>query len=677
MVMAPDGLHLWMVTLNHTLNAMNIGTKSITIERDLVRDDRRDFRKPFEQPLDPKHSNLIQIVPKRFGEYTIVTYSPVGRQFKFWDVKHADSNPPAVSDAHPDFEFMPPMEDLLGANVWTLECFHAVPPHDRRRKHWKIWMLIRAGARSHIFNVDVELGASKKDLSKSWSNNWAEVSGGPSTTDELRQNVDCPAGAAEQEFPNICTSSVERWIEHIFYPGRFSDDALGTALFVYQKSLGRRGKHLSRYDFTSVSLKDQICEVVGSSSQLELNDSGAVDYESFRRNVVHHWESFYGILRDLQMQREMSLHVAYDLQSETPWVLMADKVSAIRKCCDLELLWHNRDHFSNPGAFTNESILLKELGDSSDSECGQFFDALGRFCSIFPKSARLSFRQNVIADIFSPRLDPLPKRIQQVYTASGFKERITDEDYDKLADSFQGNVKLEELGGELFKKILKLLSAELRGKYQHRQISRYGVRTLVSGSEDTLRLGSEIVFGIALLVIFMACEIHEEDLSPEFDAPDIYARILSKILEHETLSWLAKTPLEDHSTDAAEASDSRARAKTQNLNMLERMFIGEWSDMPTPQGLTLIDALTYWVRAWTFGPSVNDNQPSITPSVMTVLLKNGDLHHASEFLRFLTWSSWSAYVRGRYFLAMGSLEEASHCFTRAAPDLGKYVISQS
>ena len=663
---SPDKHHIWTVCLDHTLRAWNIETGQMTFQMDLGADATRDFDKPLDQLVDPGHSDLLRLLPQQnTDKYTIVTFSPLLRQFQFWIVRDPTDMSLGVEPALPGFKFSPPIEDLVNSPAWTLSTFSVQKPSSRA-KDYRFWLLVHSGSKSHCFSVYFNLAERTKDLAAAWTNNWSEVSLGSIARDQVKSSL-----LENNHFDSLHiipaeSSAVERWTKLIFHPGRFTFATLETALCVYQRRVEPNSPHTPSLSTTSQSLQERICECVGRSVQLGKLPSGEVAYAAYDRNVAGQWEGFFRIAQDLERQRETTLSLAYDPHEKIPWLVMADQIAPVRKLAKVEALYRNSTALARPTKFKPDDDSKLIASSNSDRELGQFLHALEVFRKSFSRLFLKSFKSLLETDSLQESSLPTSDRIQLLYEQSRYDGQVTDEDYNSLTAALDIIGGFDQLSDDNFLATLMILGEKTHGRSQNMSLTTYGERFLSQGTQDTFELGLNILVDLALLVLFMAVELEEDDLPAAFDSSRIYEGITSKTKEYLLLDWLGYTALE--------RIPNGVRGCDQGNTLLVKVMKTDWETMNTPQKLPVDELLTYWCRAGTLGVNILQQYEKLTTHVMTNLLMTGELQHAVEFLRFLPSTAWSTYVRARLYLANSELTDAALWFEEAAAELGESLF---
>lgn len=679
MVFSPDLTHLWTACLDHTLKVWNVRTGKLAIHMDLGGDMSRDLRKAAERLLAPNHAQLIKIIPSRNEEhFTVAVFSPKNQAVKFWTVRDVEAAAYGMEDARPDFEFVLPVEDLVDANVWTLESFEVKAP-TRQDEPWELWILVRSGLQCHVYTIDFRFNDHLEGLKRLWGHNWTAVACA-NNTHNLKHNPENPSDLDPSYFLASPEGPVELWTKFLFHPGRFTESTLETALAIYRRSLGRDVQRDLQQSFSKdKSIQERISEAVGTFISLG-QVGGVVAYEKYQHEIAAQWQIFYGVVKDLHKRREDLLSLCLDPVDDIPWVVTADQVSPLRKSAEVELLWYNRKTFACPESFQPRNPLLEALTDSRNSKVGQFFNAIAVFKNTFSKPFLFSLRTILKSEVLRSGRADTSQQIESLYSRSGFANQVTDDDYNVLKASLEPLGGFAQLDGDTIYTILQLLDETQKGRTQKNQLTKYGSRFLITGARETLQYSYEIVVDALLLVIFAAVELEQGDMPEEFDTHLVFEALMQKAKEYELLEYLSST-LRQESSEAPQphhnpldstngnGAENGASATT-SITLLEALFIGDWASMMFPQGAE-VDLLTYSCRAWTFGARLYEQYDVIASHVFGNLLKSGDRELAFEFLRFLPDTAWSQYLRARMHLTRNEFVEAFVYFERAAPELGE------
>lgn len=667
LVLTPDGRHLWTICLDHTINVWDIAQGRQIIRLDLDGDTTRDFEKPGTHVVDPGHTNLIRIVPMTSGHsYIIATFSPNIHRFKFWKFENDQ-----INEHWESFSFEPPFEDLVHMAVWTLESFH-IRRIPGKSQHYNLWTLIRSGTRTYTFNLSFEIDKSFKKLDKIWKSKWIQVADSNNVSDAQKHELDDPSDLQLVSPQGDPVNITERWLKYIFYPGRFTETTLETALEVYQKSLSSNRSRPS----IGRPLPARLCETVGTSLHVEASANNADAYTVYQDNIAVEWQKIHNVIKDLHKRREHVLSLAYDELNEHPWIVHADQISVVRRYSLSENVWYNRLTF----AISNEidhPMLFEALDEAEDLKASQLLHALSIFRACLPKAFLLPFSSKFQAQIFSDTHNHALAAMKSLYDESGFATKVSDEDYNQLTDALDPLDGFQGLETKTFLHALNLLGQDQEGIVEEKMTTRYGARFLIKGAQDTLRYGSEIILDMLLFIVFLNYEIEPADLPEDLDPADIYTQLVEHAREFHLLNWLAGTPIQEGravqpDTESLALGPNKSSPST-TVTLMEDFFIGDWASLHVPKQLHFEQRLTYWCQAWTFGAKIRDRYEELTPNIASKLLQNGDLDQALIALKYLSSAKpWDCYVRARIHLARADFADAAHNFDLASSQLCKY-----
>lgn len=682
---SPDGKHVFLVCFNHTLKAWNLTTGRLGIHTDLVGDNHRNPQKVAQYLLRPTRCSLVQVIEKEgnqeMDEYLLVTYSPKGHEFKFWEIRDADDPLEGIRDLHEDVKLIPPFDDLLDTTVWTLEDFQVkVTP---RGRNMELWALARSGAKCQLFMLTFSLHEHSTDLEKSWNTGWVQVDHGRASIDALKAHPRCPAQADGQIYGFQPVSSTEAWLDFLLYPGRFSPATLETSLFVYQRSLGRAANPTLKVGFEhKTSLKERICAAVASQVVLERLSEGQMDYERYESDISAQWDMFFTAVKDLHKRREDVLSLAFDKNEGSPWLVLADFVSPIRKCSEPELLMRNSDMLSEGGDYLTHDILYEALQDQFSERIGTLLHASANFRKAFSSRCKSCMETNLQFETLQEDSQSATVRIQAFYDHCGFAGQISDNDYNRLTENLTNIGGFSGLDNTIFGAAIARLGQEQHGHRQTQLLTRFGAKLLVQGAQEMLELEWYALLDLLVLVVFIAVELEPDDLAEmNLDTNEVYVAIIAKCRELHVLKWLAGNVRQDlrskdrHSKGhedlvSSTMDESKGEPLVAYRTLLETMFIGDWVEIRTPEEpLTVL--MTYWIRAWVFGAPISDQYDAIVPHIMAYLLHHGDISLASDFLRFLPRTPWATYVKARYDLTSSDFTQAAISFKQAAYGLGR------
>jgi len=678
--MSPDNAHLFTISLDHTLKAWNMKTGKTAVQTDLLGENQRDHNHGTQYLMNPSQGSVIQVAEvegRPDGDmYYVVTNSPKDHQFKFWAIRDADHITHGIRDLQSEAKLVPPLDELMNTNVWQLIEFHVKP--GRGWRETQLWIRVRAGTVVKHFALTFDLLAAPEDLEDMWQNNWAAVDEGSLTVDAIMSNAQYPAEIDAQLAAEDAFSPTERWLAFLFYPGRFSLATLESALYVYRKGL-KLLSDSSRAD-RNLPLKQRLCDAISAKITIDRTASGQVDFERYQSDIAAQWHTYFGLVRLLHSRRAESLALAYDTELDLPWSIRADFVSPIRTCSEIEVMQINQDIFTTQeeNFIVNSIPLANFLPDdgcvavarlligarSFRRGLSSFFQAsLDQASTVHAMKLKYDSNPNGVIESIETR----DQKVQELYDACALGSEVSDDDFNKLTDSMQDLGGLGELNNDLFHATIERLGEPERGAEADQALTRYGDTTTIRGAQETLQLTHEIILDLLALVIFMAGDLEPEELSPEFNAFEIYDLLLTKLKEHKVLLWLASNVRQEPTKRRKDVIDPLSTTKQSTsqpaLTIFESIFIGDWHSLPFPSE-SMPSLITYWSRAWAYGANLSTAYSGVVLHIMGNLVKHGNFDLAADFERFLPRSPWSQYLIGRMNLALGNFTLAKSNFRR-------------
>lgn len=614
--------------------------------------------------------------------YYLVANSPKDHQFKFWAIRDADSILHGIRDVQPDVKMIPPLDDLMNTNVAQLVDFRIQPG-----KGWEktqLWIRARAGKICRTFTLTFDLLASSVELDDNWRNNWAAVDEGSLSIDSLIENPQFPGAVETQAAIDDPSSPTDRWLDFLFYPGRFSSAMLESALHTYKTGLkvlaesSRSGK--------DKPLKERLCAAIGARVKIDRTHNGQLDFDRYQSELAAQWGMFFGLVRRLQEKRADSLSLVFDSEFDLPWSVRSDHVSPIRTCSELEVLNLNSEVFTTQEDYVilNSLPLAEFLPDGDCISVARLLAGARDFRRGLSTYFHSSFDVASTASAALVGSEGTPngiqnkhdQHVQELYDSCGFHSEVSDDDFNKLTDSMQDLGGLGELDNEKFYLALERLTEPERGVDGEQALTRYGDKTTIRGAQETLILTHEIILDLLALVVFMAGDLEPEELSEDFNASELYEQLMTKLKEHKVLLWLASNVKQEHIRRTKSATDSLDLQKAPiqpTLTVFESIFIGDWQSLRFPSD-SMPSLITYWCRAWTYGANLTTSYNGVVTHIMGNLLKHQDYDLATDFVKFLPDGPWASYLRARLYLALGEYALAADFFKGAAEDLSEKNI---
>jgi hypothetical protein len=661
---SPDKKHILSVCLNHKLRAWNIGTGKQGVQMDLLGEVEGPNEKVAPYFIGPSQSTLMAVVNIPGGVegalYHVVTYSPKQHQFKFWGIRDADDAHLGAYDVRPDVDMIPPVDELMDTTVWTLEEFY-VNPGPAGWRNAELWIRARSGPSSKVYSLKFDL--NDDELAQTWRQGWCSVDSGPLTVDSLKQN---PANPAEHDADLSQTPFIgltERWLEFLFFPGRFTTPTLEAALRIFRR--GReRGK--SGSSASQESLKERICTVIGTFAVR--GNSNTMDSDAFQNAAAAQWQAFYGLVKDLHKRRGESLSLAFDHEADMPWLVLSDYLSAIRQCSQPDTITLNPVTLATP---RKKNGALRELHHVS-----RLLNAAASFRRNLHPSFHHQLKREVEGELLQSKSLSVIDRMELLEANSDLNRHVSDEDLSLLVEELGMDVK--EVTTDTFLRAINTFSTEEIGQsIRRRQVARYGLKALMRVSQETLEKSYNVLLDLLVLILFMQ---YEEDLSDRFDASDIFVEIINALKDCMLLQWLATTVWSNQSptgpADEVLLRELHGKFKeSPSLPLTQTVLEGIWGgrafDVSLPNGLRA-EYLTRWSGLWLAQIFKGESFDAVLESIMGVLMMQKEFDLASVFTKFLPEGNWTTYLKGRMHIALGENTLASICFQKSAYNLCKW-----
>ncbi|KAH7130583.1 nucleoporin Nup120/160-domain-containing protein [Dendryphion nanum] len=673
--LSPDRDHILSVCLNHRLRAWNIQSGKPGIQLDLLGESIRPNDKTQPYFIGPSQSTIMQVIDLPGGTdgavYHVATYSPKKHQFKFWGIRDADDVNFGFYDVQPDVEFVPPVDDLMNTTVWTLEEFH-FNPGPAGWRGGELWIRARTGPSSKVYSLKFDLYDDSTKLAQIWKDDWISVNSGPLTVEGLKSN---PANPNEDDADALEVYNhglPERWLDFLFYPGRFTTATLETALVILRRGLERT--KTTQVTFKG-SLKERLSVIVASLAASKRSSSD--DLDDYEDALAAQWQAYYGLVKDLHKRRGEALSFAFDRGSEMPWLVLSDSLSAIRQSSQLETFTANASVLASPKSLSGP--LRKAFPKSESRDVSRLLNAAAGFRKSLSSSFHRQLEHQVEIEILQTQSLSIFDRMELMEQNVDVLGRVSEEDISILVEDLGMNVR--DLTSEIFYRAIQTLVQEEEGQVnKKRQIARFGLKALVRVSQESLDTNYNVLLDLLVLILFMQ---FEEDLSDDFEASEIFVEIINQLKDCLVLSWLAGNAWA-HQSPTGHASEtlmktlletfksSRKLPFTQTL--LEGIFGHQVCESAIPRGLKS-ELLTYWSRVWLTQLFKQQGYDASLDDIMGILLSQKEYDFASKFSKFLTDGTWGTYLKGRMHISLGENDLASICFQKSAYNLALGIFS--
>ena len=672
-VTSPDRKHIFAICLNHTLRAWNIKTGKLTFSRDLL-DIDREPRDTARVMLEPSISQTLTIFELSGGPegdfYYIATLSPHSSGvFKFWAVRDADHSSSGIRALFPDVIFRVPDPD--DGALWTMADFKlAVSPGTTELE---VWVLMKLNKRYKVYYRKIDLN----DMDRDWNYGWSLTAADPLNWEQSYQP---PLTSSNLDAEDVS----DRWLDFIFYPGRIPDTVLETALTIYDHD---QVGNIATFKNRKISLKNRLAKTIGTKVQLRRSVSAEEDYNNFREQVNDQWMAFWTIASEIDQARWEPLSLGFDVDARMPWIVFGDACSAVRQCCQTELLIHNKPM----DLVRHNNLLLKESIEEADSssisslpeELALLIDSAARFRASFSSALRVSCKNVIKTELWHDPSYSVPVRIQSFYDKCDFAGQVGDRQYNDLSTSLKDLGGFDGLSTSLFESILATLPQSMSGESSGLVSTKFGLKVLVKGAQDMIELHFRLITDLLLLIVFVDMEVDRDECAMEnLDTTRVYMGLVNHLKQYQMMQWLATNTrldpirdMENSETSSNEAGNARPAEGPRTVStVLQNLFATDpkpQSYAHQPQSITLtgnIRDLLKWVTGGT-DPSITLDQ--VLVHIQCNLLRDNNIELASSFLPFQPSTAWATYIRGRLCLVEGEHSEAAVYFQKAAYHLCK------
>ncbi|EPE06288.1 dna repair protein rad51 [Ophiostoma piceae UAMH 11346] len=711
---------MFTVCLDHRLRIWNVERGEICYTGDILGQKREPNEALGKWTIDPSQTNLLRVLVLGEGTAVIVTYSPVGAgAFKFWKATATSDASGNVSievdaiDSAPE-PLLPPTPSA--ADVWTLADFAITYSPPRKLGLWVLW-------KNNLIYRVMQMDADFDGLSSAWKSNWVGV------------QTDSGVPTAQTSGPCDPTDAAEKWLDTIFFPGRFSRATLETALAMYERGLGaakentgaRGGRTSASTAASSLaassssngkSLMESICSVLGSTAVLERSSSGAMDYDLFRSASEIQWRRFYRLLVELDKQRGEALSLALDPELGLAWVVCTDCIAVARECSGLERVYHN----ASSGNIINIAASTggRPHSNAVYQKVGRLLAAGATFVDSFSDGMLQSSEAALRAELFGEcPSKPDEERIQYLSDKAGFWRHLTEDECAQVVDILGENFEDVDMATyrALFSLFDDVVQQQLQGGHDVRYpFTQFGQKLVIRGLQDTAELFWQILFRQLILLVHMEFEIEDERvaLRSRVEVGQVYAKLIEALKRLELVKWLSRTEFSvalsrsERESLSGSVSGSFSGAAGGASGSFSASGSGSFSSAPGagPNGATssavgdsenatqIVTALEGSVGHLLGLSELADNNVSLSSlltdiivdicsaqstiqldpaMIQCMLLKRGRADLSLQLGAFASDDPFSTYVQGRTYLALRDYDTASIYFQKAAIGLSATV----
>ncbi|ROV97956.1 hypothetical protein VSDG_04856 [Cytospora chrysosperma] len=618
---------LFTVCLDHRLRIWNVHTGAILYTGDILGVERNP-QELGKWIIEPSRNNLVRVVGQGEGRRTLVTYSPVANEFKFWDVEAQDDSTIYVHDMFPNQQLTPKAPTM--GDVWTLADFGVVQPAGQAFQLWVLW-------KNNLTYRAQKLDFRALKPEHEWESDWTTV------------QIDAEQLPAEASNSGDPTDSTEKWLQVLFYPGRFSKATLESALAMYERGLGSKEPSTKN----GKCLMEAICSVLGSTVTLDKLATGEMDYDLFRSHSEVQWRRFYRLVLELDKHRGEALSLALDHNSGAAWVLCADFVAAIQQCSTLDQIYHK-----SGGTIDSESEDVAALITAG-------LDLVENFPDSILQQANAALR----LELFEESAHTDMERIQRFFDESGSWRGISEEDAAQVVDALGSDFKI--VTPDLYRQLIDLFETteDVRAKDFRHPLTEFGRRVVVKSVQETADLQYQVLLSQLLLLVHMEYEYDEDEetaLHSRFDVGYVYRQLIEALRRLELVRWLAKTeisiPVVRSERPNGTPTTTKRPDETQTITAFEA-FVSHLLGLVDVDGEPLASSLTDVV----IDICAPDSSIELSPVLIQCsLLKQERPDLAWELKPFCNLTPFSIYIQGRVFLSLKDYTSAALCFKKAA-----------
>lgn len=647
---------LFTASVDHTLKAWSLDNGTLLQQTDLLNEQHANSAN-MGNWLDPAPSRLLQVVERTFQDdhmfYLISFSSASAGKFKIWAATHDDGAFSALVDLYPNISFQ--ADPPGGTAPWIISEFRVTPIKDTMFNLWVLW---KSDTNFRIQNLEFDI----TDVTKTWGQ-WA--------TATLDSTHEIPSRQSNLQTADDVTDS---WMKWIFYPGRFPDTVLESALLIYEHNFSVPEENPPQHE----PIEAKVRRLVEVSVKVETDLTGHADDEQHRVGLELQWERFGRLCTELDKDRGEALSLVTDPVSGYVWTVNVDGITALRECTESEVIKHNYAAVRDETALTTLSQRTpKKLGAGLQGQelkdvmllatCGtELWTSLSEDAQ---DKSILRLHQEVVKDpLFS-----VGDLMEALYEDCIYEE-VPDETYGRIEDLFS-EMENPEVA---FQSILSSLFQSDTSSGQTR-LTAFGAKVLVGGSQEVIQVNHEMLFNLVFLLVHVTFCDDQDPFHRLTNTPSIYQQLLNYFREYEVLKWMATNtaPLSPKSADddisqaltdlrVTEAASDRSEKRGSVLQLVLPEIFG-----PSPPGAGASGsvALSVCIRRFLAGLDLADHGNGIT-DVATALLNAGASATALEFAEFLPTTTWGTYTKARIHLANRKHVSAAALFHRAAFGMG-------
>ncbi|KAH8148666.1 uncharacterized protein LAJ45_07377 [Morchella importuna] len=652
---------LFTVSVNHTLKIWALNKGHLLHAVDLLNEEPPTSNHTIKTLLDPAPSQLLTIIDVSLQDdhmcYLVSFSSATTGKFKFWAVLRDEYGQfEGLADLYPTSEFCadPPTAN----SVWIISEFRITAASPTDPSLFNLWVLWKSNTTFKVQNLQFKMEA----IPMYW-NKWTSA-----TPDSLH--------VSPGRTPSEVTSEdiTDYWIDWLFFPGRFTDHVLRTALAVYEDYYSVPANNDDEND----PIKARVAKLIPAQVELQKMVDGSPDYDKYRHELGLQWIRYCRLCTELDKQRSEALSLVADPVSGFVWTVNADGITALRECTESEVILHNYGTHAGNLQLLSERTP-KRLGASLQGE--ELSDVL----RLIQAATDLKY------DLMDRAYDNCVWRLQ--------KEVLEDAlfSYGDRMDSLYHNCIADELSPSTIDKIENAFAAmndpqnafsSILSSLFHSdtytgttKLTTFGGTVLVTGSQEVINVNHNLLFSLVFLLVLIS--VPEESPIRIAEPQRLFTQLLDYVREYEVLDWVSRTPLlipdkrlsteEELSKGLAKLNiepEITATMKKRRASVLQ-WLLGENYGPPAlglgrGGNLALSECVRQFLTTLELGTHGNGFS-----TISSALLAIDAVGTAVEFIKYLPSTCWGNYVAGRIHLRDGNVEAAALGFRRSACGLAK------
>ncbi|KAI5800092.1 nucleoporin Nup120/160-domain-containing protein [Geopyxis carbonaria] len=638
------------VSVDHTLKVWSLERQTLLHSADLLNEPQPPSAK-MKTWLDPSPSSLLRIIDSSFQDdhlfYLVTLSTATTGKFKFWvAVKNEQGDFGGLVDLYPEAEFEagPPS----GTAPWIISEFRVTPASPEEPSLFDLWVLWKSDTNFRVQNIQFDI----KSIPKSWSQ-WATA-----ITDPVHE---IPKRTASLQTSEDVT---DFWMNWIFYPGRFPDTVLESALLLYEENFA-----YNKTDLKNESLEARVTTMVTSTTTVK-ESVATPSYEKYNSDLNLQWERFSRLCTELDKARGEALSLVTDPVSGYVWTVNVDGITALRECTEPEIIKHNP-----PASVGNNLDILswrnpKRLGAGlKDKDLADAILLVGVADELMNSLSENAYDRCVMRLQEEVTRDPIQSMsdLMEVLWDQCLVDEVSTEMCEKIENTIEYVGNLEQAFSSIFS---SLYHADIHNTPA--RLTAFGAKVLVGGSQEVIHVNHDLLFSLVFLLLHIVyCD---GNFAPISEPEILYQNLLAHFREYEILNWMARNTVPLSRQDGDEISralteltvSGASLSGTEKRGSVLQLVLKQMSGpSPTGHGRAGSTTLSFCVRRFLHGLGVDRYGSGVT-NVVSALLGSGSAGKAMEFSKFLQSSCWDTYMKGRVQLGNQRYETAASFFHKAA-----------